>query len=203
MAFYVTDGTTARHQNTGVVFSEGKINSGTSHVDIRYDQARTAGYGYFTLDLTGIRCDSKEFVLRGLSAANTPVNGGSYQGYFGHGESAASLATTGTSANFNDGAYFRLSAGRNGSSSNRYLGNFRVFITYPVDSSITALNGSRPNVWWHGTMRLAGTNATHIAGGGTHTGSINYGIRIGTDDGSTNWDRGSYLLTGYKEGGQF
>ena len=42
MAFYVTDGTTARQQHSGVVFAEGKVTTGTSHVDIRYDLARTA-----------------------------------------------------------------------------------------------------------------------------------------------------------------
>ena len=52
-------------------------------------------------------------------------------------------------------------------------------------------------------MRLSGTSASSVAGGGVNTGSMNYGIRIGTDDGTTNWILGSYVLTGYKEGGQF
>ena len=202
MAFYITDGTTAREQHTGVIFHEGKITSGTSYVDLRWDQARTAGYGYFTLDLSGIKCEGKELALFGLSAANTPTTIGAYQGYFAHGESSGSLATPGNSANTNNGAYFRLSAGRNGATSNRYFGYFKVNIVFPVDSSQTSANVA-PSIWWHGTMRLNGTTASHVAGGGTQTQSMSYGIRIGTDDGSTNWTLGSYVLTGYKEGGQY
>lgn len=202
MPLLITDGTTAREQHTGVIFHEGKITSGTSHVDLRWDQARAAGYGYFTLDLSGIKCESKEFVLRGLSAANTPTTIGSYQGFFAHGESIPSLATAGTSGNSNNAAFFRLTANRNGATSNRYFGYFRVNIVFPVDSSQTGANVA-PSLWWHGTSRLNGTAAAHVAGGGTQTQSMSYGIRIGTDDGSTNWTLGSYVLTGYKEGGQY
>ena len=56
MPLLITDGTIAREQHTGVIFHEGKITSGTSHVDLRWDQARSAGYGYFTLDLSGPMC---------------------------------------------------------------------------------------------------------------------------------------------------
>jgi hypothetical protein len=202
MAFYYTDGTTARQHNAGVIFGEGKVTTGTSYVDLRYDQARSAGFGYFTLDLSGIKCDSAEFVLRGLSSANTPSTAGTYQGYYAHGEGGGEInASTSGASNNHDS--FRLTGGRDGSSSGRYFGFFRVFIAYPVDSSITDINGARPNVWWQGTMRLSGTSASSVAGGGVNTGSMNYGIRIGTDDGTTNWILGSYVLTGYKEGGQF
>lgn len=202
MPLLITDGTTAREQHTGVIFHEGKITSGTSYVDLRWDQARTAGYGYFTLDLSGIKCQGSEFVIRGLSAANTPTTSGSYMGYFAHGESSASLATSGNSGNTNNGAYFRIFASRDGNHSNRYFGFFRVNIVFPVDSSQTSANVA-PSVWWHGTSRLSSINASHVAGGGTQTQSMSYGIRIGTDDGSTNWTLGSYVLTGYKEGGQY
>jgi hypothetical protein len=202
MPLLITDGTTAREQHTGVIFHEGKITSGTSHVDLRWDQARSAGYGYFTLDLSGIKCEGKELALFGLSSANTPTTIGAYQGYFAHGESSGSLATSGNSGNTNNGAYFRLSAARNGLHSNRYFGYYKVNIVFPVDSSQTGTNVA-PSIWWHGTSRLNGTNASHIAGGGTQTQSMSYGIRIGTDDGSTNWTLGSYVLTGYKEGGQY
>ena len=202
MPLLITDGTTAREQHTGVIFHEGKITSGTSHVDLRWDQARSAGYGYFTLDLSGIKCEGKELALFGLSSANTPTTIGAYQGYFAHGESIASLSTSGTSDNTNNGAYFRIYAARNGAHSNRYFGYFKINFVYPVDSSQTGVNVA-PSVWWHGTSRLNGTNASHVAGGGTQTQNMNYGIRIGTDDGSTNWTLGSYVLTGYKEGGQY
>ncbi len=202
MAFYVTDGTTARQQNTGVVFVEGKVTTGTSHVDIRYDQARSAGYGFFTLDLTGIRVQSKEFTMRGLTAANTVATNGHYGGYYAHGESDADL-DAGTSSSMNNDAYWTLTAGRTGSHLSRYLGHWRVYITFPIDSSITAVNGARPNVFWRGTCRVSSVDSANIAGGGTAVPSFDYGIRIGTNDGSTNWDLGSYCLTGYKEGGQF
>lgn len=202
MPLLITDGTTAREQHTGVIFHEGKITSGTSHVDLRWDQARSAGYGYFTLDLSGIKCEGSEFVMRGLSAANTPTTQGAFQGYFAHGESIASLSNSSTSGGSNNAAYFRIYAARDGAHSNRYFGYFRVNIVFPVDSSQTGANVA-PSVWWHGTSRLNGTNASHVAGGGTQTQSMSYGIRIGTDDGSTNWTLGSYVLTGYKEGGQY
>ena len=202
MPLLITDGTTAREQHTGVIFHEGKVTTGTSHVDLRWDQARTAGYGYFTLDLSGIKCQGSEFVVYGLSAANTPTTVGSYQGYFAHGESSGLLSTSSNSGNTNNGAYFRIFGSRNGNHSNRYFGFFRVNIVFPVDSSQTSANVA-PSVWWHGTSRVSTINAAHIAGGGTQTTSMSYGIRIGTDDGSTNWTLGSYVLTGYKEGGQY
>ena len=202
MPLLITDGTTAREQHTGVIFHEGKITSGTSYVDLRWDHARSAGYGYFTLDLSGIKCEGSEFVIRGLSAANTPTTVGAFQGYFGHGESSGLLSTSTNSGNTNNGAYFRIFASRDGNHAGRYFGYFRVNIVFPVDSSQTSANVA-PSVWWHGTSRLSSINATHVAGGGTQTQNMNYGIRIGTDDGSTNWTLGSYVLTGYKEGGQY
>ena len=202
MPLLITDGTTAREQHTGVIFHEGKITSGTSHVDLRWDQARSAGYGYFTLDLSGIKCQGSEFVVRGLSAANTPTTVGAFQGFYAHGESNGLLSNSATSGNTNNGAYFRIFASRDGNHANRYFGFFRVNIVFPVDSSQTSANVA-PSVWWHGTMRTSTVNASHVAGGGTQTQSMSYGIRIGTDDGSTNWTLGSYVLTGYKEGGQY
>tara|TARA_Y100000589_G_scaffold331636_1_gene386059 strand:- start:2427 stop:3035 length:609 start_codon:yes stop_codon:yes gene_type:complete len=202
MAFYVTDGTTARQQNTGVVFVEGKVTTGTSHVDIRYDQARTAGYGFFILDLTGIRHESKEFTIRGLTAANTPGTNGHYGGYYNHGETDGTIDSS-TSSNMSNQAYWSLTGGRTGNHGSRYLGNWRIYMTFPVDSSITDVNGSRPNIWWRGTDRTSSILSANIAGGGTAVPSFDYGIRVGTDDGSANWDLGSYCLTGYKEGGQF
>ncbi len=202
MAFYVTDGTTARQQNSGVVFVEGKVTTPTSYVDIRYDQAVAAGYGFFTLDLTGIFVQAKEFTIRGLTAANTPATSGHYGGYYAHGESDAAIDAN-TSGNMSNQAYWSLTAGRDGLHLGRYLGHWRVYLTFPVDSSITAVNGSRPNIWWRGTCRMTTINSSNIAGAGTATASNDYGIRIGTDDGTANWDLGSYCLTGYKEGGQF
>ena len=204
MPLYTTDGTTARLHNTGVVWAEGKVTSSTSYVDMRFDTARSAGFGFFRLDLTGIKMEGKELALRGLSSANTPVTSGYFGGYYAHGESDADLDAS-TSGNSYDESHFKISATHSGQHIGRYHGHFSIYITHPVDSSITtgSVNGSRINVYWRGTMRLSSILAANIAGAGTCTGSCDYGIRIGTHDNSSNWDLGSYCLTAYKEGGQF
>ena len=204
MPLYTTDGTTARPHKLGVVWAEGKVTSATGYVDMRFDTARSAGYGFFKLDLTGIRIQGKQLALRGLSAANTPVTSGYFGGYYAHGENDADLDAT-TSDRMHNLSHFRISADRSGEHSGRYLGHFSIYITHPVDSSITtgSVNGSRINAWWRGTMRVSSILACNIAGAGTNTGNCDYGIRIGTNDNSANWDLGSYCLTAYKEGGQF
>ena len=204
MPLYTTDGTTARPHKSGVVWAEGKITSSTAYVDMRFDTARSAGFGFFKLDLTGIRIQGKELALRGLSAANTPVNSGYFGGFYAHGESFADLVAD-TSHNMHNHSCFRISASRSGEHAGRYLGHFSIYITHPVDSSITtgSVNGSRINAWWRGTMRVSSILACNIAGAGTNTGNCDYGIRIGTHDNTSNWDLGSYCLTAYKEGGQF
>ena len=53
MPLLVTDGSTSRQQRTGVVWAEGKVTSDTGYVDMRFDTAISAGYGFFKLDLTG------------------------------------------------------------------------------------------------------------------------------------------------------
>ena len=203
MPLYTTDGTTARQHNSGVVWAEGKVTSSTGYVDMRFDTARSAGFGFFKLDLTGIRLEGKQLALRGLSAANTPVTSGYFGGYYAHGENDADLDAN-TSDRMHSQTHFKISADRSGEHAGRYLGHFSIYITHPVDSSITgSVNGSRINAWWRGTMRVSSILACNIAGAGTCTGSCDYGIRIGTHDNSTNWDLGSYCLTAYKEGGQF
>jgi len=203
MPLYTTDGTTARPHKSGVVWAEGKVTSSTGYVDMRFDTARSAGFGFFKLDLTGIRLEGKQLALRGLSAANTPVTSGYFGGYYAHGENDADLDAN-TSDRMHSQTHFKISADRSGEHAGRYLGHFSIYITHPVDSSITgSVNGSRINAWWRGTMRVSSILACNIAGAGTCTGSCDYGIRIGTHDNSTNWDLGSYCLTAYKEGGQF
>ena len=202
MPLYVTDGTTSRQHRSGVVWAEGKVTSATSYVDMRYDTARTAGFGYFRLDLTGMRFESKQLALWGLSSAGTTITTGYFGGYYAHGENDADL-DAGTSDRMSSTQFFRISADRNGEHAGRYLGNFTVHITYPVDSTIIGANGARPNVYWHGTCRVCSILASSIAGGGVCTGSADYGIRIGTHDGSNNWTLGSYCLTAFKEGGEF
>ena len=202
MPLYTTDGSTARLHRSGVVWAEGKVTSSTGYVDMRFDTARSAGYGFFKLDLTGIRIQGKQLALRGLSSANTPVNSGYFGGYYAHGENDADLDAV-TSDRMHNQSHFKISADRSGEHSSRYLGHFTIYITHPVDSSITGANGSRINAYWRGTMRVSSILACNIAGAGTCTGSCDYGIRIGTHDNASNWDLGSYCLTAYKEGGQF
>ena len=200
MALWTTDGTTARQHRSGVVWAEGKVTSNTGYVDMRFDTARSAGFGFFRLDLTGIYMEGKELALRGLSANNTPVTSGYFGGYYAHGESDADL-DAGTSDRMHSNSHFRISASKSGNHGNRYTGHFSIYITHPVDSSQSG--NSRINVYWHGTMRVSDVLAASIAGAGTCTGSCDYGIRIGTHDNTSNWGLGSYCLTAYKEGGQF
>jgi len=202
MPLHVTDGTTARQQRTGVVWAEGKVTSDTGYVDMRFDTAISAGYGFFKLDLTGIEIEGKQLALRGLSGANTPVTSGYFGGYYAHGENDADL-DAGTSDRMHSQSHFKISADRSGEHAGRYFGHYSIYIIRAVDSSQTATNASRINVFWQGTMRCSSVLASSIAGGGVCTGSCDYGIRIGTHDNSTNWALGSYCLTAFKEGGQF
>ena len=204
MPLLITDGTTARQQRTGVVWAEGKVTSDVAYKDMRFDTARSAGYGFFKLDLTGIEIDGKQLVLQGLSAANTAVSSGYFGGFYAHGESSnfPHLGST-TSNRMHSQSFFRISADRTGDNAGRYFGNFTIYITHAVDSSQTNVNAARINGYWQGTMRVSSVYAASIAGGGVCTGSCDYGIRIGTDDGSSNWGLGSYCLTAFKEGGQF
>ena len=202
MPLLVTDGTTSRQQRTGVVWAEGKVTSDTGYVDMRFDTAISAGYGFFKLDLTGMEFEGKQLALRGLSAANTPVTSGYFGGYYCHGENDADLDAT-TSDRMHSQSHFKISADRNGEHAGRYFGNFTIYIVRAVDSSQTAVNAARINAYWQGTMRASSILASSIAGAGVCTGSCDYGIRIGTHDNSSNWGLGSYCLTAFKEGGQF
>ena len=90
MPLLITDGTTAnlelRMQQILVLFFQQKMKdlrfdgnnfrntrwcsstSTNNGVYLRWDQARSAGYGYFTLDLSGIKCvqgNVQNFALRG------------------------------------------------------------------------------------------------------------------------------------------
>jgi len=202
MPLLVTDGSTSRQQRTGVVWAEGKVTSDTGYVDMRFDTAISAGYGFFKLDLTGIEIEGKQLALRGLSAHNTPVTSGYFGGYYAHGENDADL-DAGTSDRMHSQSHFRISADRSGEHASRYFGHFSIYIIRSVDSSQTNANASRINVFWQGTMRVSSVLSSSIAGGGTCTGSCDYGIRIGTHDNTSNWGLGSYCLTAFKEGGQF
>ena len=56
MPLYQTDGSTARNIESAVVWRQGAVTSGTAYVDLQYSDARNAGYGFFKLVLSGVRC---------------------------------------------------------------------------------------------------------------------------------------------------
>ena len=204
MPLLVTDGTTAREQRTGVVFAEGKITSATSYIDLDWRAARTAGYGYFTLDLQNVEFENDQLALWQLSAANTPVTSGYYGGYYAYGEADSDLdANTSHSMNgsSSNGGWFKLSANNNGAHIGRYYGNFTIYAIFSVDSSQTSGNTARISTYWKGTSRVANVLAASISGGGVCTGGADYGLRFGCV--SQTMSLGSYCLTGFKEGGQF
>ena len=209
MALIQTDGTTARTIESAVVWRQGVVSTGTAYVDLQYSDARTAGYSFFKLVLSGVRIPSKQLALWGLRSAGTPETAGYYGGFFNHGEAAGSLAQdTGTgyplSGAMNNNGYFAITAGRDGAEGGVYLGHYTIYIADPIHSSITGVNGAYPNVWWHGTHRTTATLAANISGGGVNNRfNSHYGVRFGANDGSTAMDRCTYVLTAYKGGGGY
>ena len=88
-----------------------------------------------------------------------------------------------------------------------YILVITIYIADPVATAITGIpsnGGAFPNVWWQGTHRTATSLAANIQGGGVNNRfNSHYGIRFGAHDGSTAMDRCTYVLTAYKEGGQY
>ena len=202
MPLYQTDGSTARSVQSAVVWRQGTVSSGTAYVDLQYSDARTAGYGLFKLVLLGVRIPAKKLALWGLKSSGTPETAGYYGGVFSHGEGVNYyyLSQQVSSDRFNNYNHFPISALRGGNEANIYLGNYTIYISDPVGSNITGINAAYPNVWWQGTHRLDGPLASNTQGGGVNNRrSAHYGVRFGTDDGSTAMDRCSYVLTAYKE----
>ena len=206
MALIQTDGTTARTIESAVVWRQGTISSGTAYVDLQYSDARSAGYGFFKLVLTGVRIPSKELALWGMQNSSSVSTTGYYGGHFAHGEVDAlkSLSTSSTSGRFNNHSFFPISAKRNGEEGNIYLGHYTIYISDPVGSNITGINAAYPTVWWQGSHRVSSVLAANIQGGGVNNQrDSHYGVRFAASDGSSNMDRCQYTLTAYKEGGQY
>lgn len=206
MPLFQTDGSTARNIESAVVWRQGTVSSGTAYVDLQYSDARTAGYSFFKLVLIGVRIPSKQLALWGLKSSGTPETNGYYGGVFSHGEGSGyhHLSQQASSNNFNNYNYFPISAIRDGMEDNIYLGNYTIYITDSIGSNITGIPAAYPNVWWQGTHRLNGSIASNTQGGGVNNRrSAHYGIRFGAEDGSTAMDRCNYVLTAYKEGGQY
>ena len=207
MPLYQTNGTTARTIESAVVWRQGVVSSSTAYVDLQYSDARTAGYSFFKLVLMGVRIPSKELVMWGLRSAGTTETNGYYGGIFAHGEGGAHLSNISHSASFNNHNFFPLSANRTGTELGVYLGHYTIYISDPIASAITGIpnnGGAFPTVWWQGSHRLSTVLAVNLQGGGVNNRfNSHYGVRFGTHDGSTNLDRCTYILTAYKEGGQY
>ena len=206
MSLYQTDGSTARHIESAVVWRQGTISAGTAHGDLQYSDARSAGYGFFKLVLTGVRIPSKELALWALQNSSSKTTTGYYGGHFAHGEIDAmkSLSTSSTSGRFHNHGFFPISGTRNGEEGNIYLGHYTIYISDPAGSNITGINAAYPTVWWQGSHRVSSVLAANIQGGGVNNQrNAHYGVRFGASDGSSNMDRCQYTLTAYKEGGQY
>ena len=201
MALYQTDGSTARHIESAVVWRQGSLSSGTAYVNLQYSDARSAGYGFFKLVLTGVRIPSKELALWALQNSSSKTTTGYYGGIFAHGENGAHLSTSSHSDRFHNHSFFPLSAKRNGEEGNIYLGHYTIYISDPIGGNITGINAAYPTVWWQGSHRVSSVLAVNLQGGGVNNRfNSHYGVRFGTHDGSTNMDRCQYKLTAYKEG---
>ena len=204
MALIQTDGTTARTIESAVVWRQGVVSSGTAYVDLQYSDARSAGYGFFKLVLLGVRIPQKELALWGMQNSSSVSTTGYYGGVFAHGENGAHLSTQSHSDRFNNHNFFPLSCKRNGEEGNIYLGHYTIYISDPVGSNITGINAAYPTVWWQGSHRVSSVLAVNLQGGGVNNQrDSHYGVRFGASDGSSNMDRCTYILTAYKEGGQY
>lgn len=182
MGLYKTDGSTARVMDGMVIWSQAESTTATSHVDIEYSSARTAGYGFFILQLTGVECNANELLLTPMSAANTVVTNGCYGGYYAHGEGNGDI--TAYDASFNNRRGFPISALRAGNELGNYLGHYTVNISDPTN---TGSGNAYPNVWWHGTHRINNALAANVAGAGVHNRfNAHYGLRLETVDHSNN-----------------
>ena len=204
MGLIQTDGSTARNIESAVVWRQGTISSGTAYIDLQYSDARSAGYGFFKLVLIGVRIPQKELALWALQNSSTKTTTGYYGGIFAHGENGAHLSSSSHSDRFHNHAFFPISAKRNGEEGNIYLGHYTIYISDPVGSNITGINAAYPTVWWQGSHRVSSILASNVQGGGVNNQrNAHYGVRFGASDGSTNMDRCQYILTAYKEGGQY
>ena len=205
MPLYQTDGTTARNIESAVVWRQGTISSGTAYVDLQYSDAKSQGYGFFKLVLLGVRIPSKELGLWAMQNSSTVTTTGYYGGVFAHGEIDGMKHINSTTSNrFHNHQFFPISCFRNGEEGNIYLGDYTIYISDPVGSNITGINAAFPTVWWQGSHRISSVLSANMQGGGVNNQrNGSYGVRFGTNDGSSNMDRCQYILTAYKEGGQY
>jgi hypothetical protein len=146
-----------------------------------YDDARTAGFDRFTIEIYDLEMNGYHPLLTPLKSSGVVEAGGCYGGYEIYGEGG--VGTTGT--NFNDRRGFPISGLRAGTELGSYKGHYTIHVSDPVLPSNT--NSAYPNVWWHGTHRVSGTLATRCAGGGVNNKfNSHYGLRLVTNDPTNN-----------------
>ena len=202
MALYVTDGTTARTTDPGIIWGQGNVQSATAYVNFEYGTARTAGYGLFNLQLANLDVTGYKAVLTPMPDSSSVETDGCYGGIFAHGEGDSDLDAN-TSDSFNNYRGFPLTAKRTGEESdNNYLGNYSIWISDPTVPPTGSDFAAYPNVWWQGTHRLATTLASNVQGGGVNNQwTSHWGIRLETDDPSNNRIQSvTWKLMAYKNG---
>ena len=202
MALYVTDGSTARLTDPGIIWGQGNVQSATAYVNFEYGTARTAGYGLFNLQLSNLDVTSYQAILVPMQNSSTVETGGCYGGIFAHGEGDADLDSA-TSDSFNNFRGFPLSAKRTGAESNNdYLGHYNIWISDPTVAPTGTDFASYPNVWWQGTHRLSTVLASNVQGGGTNNRwNSHWGMRLETNDPSNNRIQSvTWKLMAYKNG---
>lgn len=180
MALMWTNGTTSKEERgPGVLWAEGYSSTAVSHFDIVYNDARTAGFDRFTIEIYDLECNGYHPLLTPMTGSNAISTNGCYGGYEIYGEGG--VGTTGT--NYNNRRGFPLTGLRAGAELGSYKGHYTIHVSDPLTSTSSAY----PNVWWHGTHRISGTTASRCAGGGVHNRfNSHYGLRLETDDPSNN-----------------
>ena len=187
MTLYVTDGSTARTVDPGIIWGQGNVQSAVSHVNVEYGTARTAGYGLFHLQLSNVNVSGYQLIATPMKNSTTVETGGCYGGFFAHGEGDADLDAS-TSDRFYDNRGFPISASRTGEEAgNDYLGHYNIWISDPTVPPVGVDYASYPNLWWQGTHRLSTVLASNVQGGGTNNKwNSHWGIRLETNDPTNN-----------------
>lgn len=171
MAFFVG----GKELDTWVDLGGADQGSSTTHVDIDWNSYRSDGFKIFKVYITDCYiADGYKFEIAFLTADNTPTTLGMYGGAFAHGEADPDVSDY--DIRWNNQARIPVSANQAAASlSGSYRGNFE----FTVNTGNDVASGV-PNYWWHGTMRVASTLASNIAGGGTCTQNARYGMRMTT-----------------------
>jgi len=160
----------------------GAVTSATSFVDFDWNSFRSDGFKIFKVYITDLHVqDGAEFMVAFLTSDGTVPSVGMYGGAFAHGEADQDVGDY--DVKWNNQARIPVTASQGAASlSGTYRGNFEFTVNTGDD-----VVGGVPNYWWHGTMRVGSTLASHIAGGGTCTQNAKYGIRMTTSGPTSNY----------------